>query len=287
MRSQIIPLVLTFNEAPNLRRVLDKLRWAKKVVVIDSFSTDETERIANSFSNVVFIQRKFDSFAGQCNFGLERIDADWVLSIDADYVLTDELNAEIEQLRAEPSITAYFARFRYCVAGRPLRGSLYPPRAVLFQKARGRYVQDGHAHRLAFEGGSSSLQGYLLHDDRKPLARWLESQQGYARLEAAKLMESNGRGGSLADRLRRWIWPAAPAAFIYTLIAKRCLFDGWPGWFYALQRTYAELLLSLEMLERKLMSEQSTLDAMAIQNSAPKAASDAAPCGRDYLTQCK
>jgi hypothetical protein len=56
----------------------------------------------------------------------------------------------------------------------------------------------------------------------------------------------------MADRLRRMIWPAAPAAFLYTLLLKGVILDGWPGWFYALQRTYAELVLSLILLERKI-----------------------------------
>jgi glycosyltransferase involved in cell wall biosynthesis len=252
MLSEITPLILTLNEAPNLLRVLDKLKWAQEVIVLDSFSTDETESIARSFANVVFVQRKFDTFAAQCNFGLDRVRSDWALSLDADYIVTDELLTEIAHLPAEPSISAYVARFRYCVAGRPLRGSLYPPRAVLFQKSKCHYVQDGHAHKLVFASPSKLLQGYLLHDDRKPLTRWLESQRTYAALEAQKLIERCQSVKSMADRLRQWIWPAAPAAFVYTLIVKRCLFDGWPGWFYVLQRTYAELLLSLELLERRL-----------------------------------
>jgi len=253
--SEITPLILTFNEAPNLHRALEKLAWAREVVVLDSFSTDETERIARGFANVVFAQRRFDSFAEQCNFGLRQVHTDWVLSMDADYVITDELETEIAQLHSGAGISAYFARFRYCIAGRPLRGSLYPPRAVLFRKSLGRYVQDGHAHKLVFDGASDLLRGYLLHDDRKPLARWLESQQSYARHEAQKLMDHANQPGSAADRLRRWIWPAAPAAFVYTLLVKGCLFDGWPGWYYALQRTYAELLLSLELLDVRLQDD--------------------------------
>jgi hypothetical protein len=256
MLLEITPLILTFNEAPNLRRTLDKLTWAREVMVLDSYSTDATESIARSFANVIFIQRRFDSFAEQCNAGLKRIETDWVLSLDADYVVTDELRAEIEQLSSKTEFVAYFARFRYCVAGRPLRGSLYPPRAVLFRKSGGRYVQDGHAHRLVFDGPSQFLRGYLLHDDRKPLARWLESQQGYARQEAKKLLNHSSKSMSKSDTLRCWIWPAAPAAFLYTLIVKRCLLDGWPGWYYALQRTYAELLLSIELLDRRLFKNE-------------------------------
>ena len=252
MLPEITPLILTFNEAPNISRALERLQWAKEIVVVDSVSTDETETIARRFSNVVFIQRPFDSFASQCNFGLDHVQSTWVLSMDADYVLTDELRVEMSRLPATADISAYFARFRYCIAGRPLHASLYPPRAVLFQKSGARYVQDGHAHKLVFAGHSRLFSGYLLHDDRKSLSRWLDSQRNYARLEAQRLLESSGRSSSMADRLRRAIWPAAPAAFLYTLFVKRCLFDGWPGWYYALQRTYAELLLSLELLDRRL-----------------------------------
>jgi glycosyltransferase involved in cell wall biosynthesis len=252
MLSEITPLILTLNEAPNIQRLLASLEWAQEVVVLDSFSTDATESIARSYPNVTFACRPFDSFADQCNAGLDRIRSEWVLSLDADYVVTDELRDEIGRLRGTEDVSAYVARFRYCIAGRPLRASLYPPRPILFRKSKARYVQDGHAHRLVVDGPSQFLQGRVLHDDRKPHARWLESQRHYARQEARKLIEHSGGPLSPADRLRRAIWPAAPAAFIYTLLVKGCLFDGWPGWYYALQRTYAELLLSLELLDRRI-----------------------------------
>jgi glycosyltransferase involved in cell wall biosynthesis len=250
--SQITPVILTLNEAPNLRRTLECLRWAYEVIVVDSFSTDETEEIARSFPSVVFVQRQFDNHATQWNFGCERVKTEWVLSLDADYILTEELQKEISQLRPDAAIAAYFARFRYCIFGRSLRASLYPPRAILFRRQRCRYVQQGHTQVLAIDGPSTFLDGWILHDDRKPLARWVESQRRYAELEAYKLTTHPEQCTSLTDRLRRWIWPATPAAFFYTLLVKRCLLDGWAGWYYVLQRTYYELLLSLELLERRL-----------------------------------
>jgi len=253
MLSEITPLILTLNEAPNIERLLASLAWAREVVVLDSFSTDATEAIARSYPNVTFVRRAFDTFAEQCNAGLDRIRSEWVLSLDADYLLTDELRDEIARLDGAADVSAYVARFRYCIGGRPLRGSLYPPRPILFRKSRARYVQDGHAHRLVVDGPTQLLHGHALHDDRKPLSRFLESQRHYARQEARKLIEQSPEPLSLADRLRRAIWPAAPAAFFYTLVVKGCLFDGWPGWCYALQRTYAELLLSLELLDRRIM----------------------------------
>jgi glycosyltransferase involved in cell wall biosynthesis len=82
---QITPLVLTYNEAPNIGRVLDRLAWAGRVVVVDSYSDDATEMIAKTYPNVAWIQRAFDCHANQWNFGLREtgIDTEWVLALDA------------------------------------------------------------------------------------------------------------------------------------------------------------------------------------------------------------
>lgn len=249
--SSITPLVLTWNEEPNIRRCLEELRWAKRVVVIDSGSTDTTLEVCAGFPNVEVVHRPFDNHTEQWNFGLDLVRTLWVLSLDADYLLNREFVRELESLDEEGPEKAWFVSFRFLIHGRPLRGSLYPPRAALFARGTCRYTADGHTQILTINGPSGSLHTRVDHDDRKPLSRWLDSQFKYARLEAEKLTGENHPTG-LPDRLRKMIWPAAPAAFIYTLLVKGVILDGWPGWYYALQRTYAELLLSLVLLEKRL-----------------------------------
>src|SRR2546427_9546878 len=138
MQDEITALILTYNEAPNIARTLDRLRWAHRIVVIDSYSTDETVEIVNRFSNVDLIQRRFDSFARQCNFGLEHIGSPWVLSLDADYLLSDELVMEMASLKSDTSVSGYRVRFHYCIQSTRLRASLYPPRTVLYRKCGAR-----------------------------------------------------------------------------------------------------------------------------------------------------
>src|SRR5580765_6230815 len=94
----VTPMVLTFNEAPNIVRTLEKLTWARQILVVDSFSTDETVQLAQRLPQVQVVQRRFDSFADQCNFGLNQIRSKWVLSLDADYVLSDALIEELGAL---------------------------------------------------------------------------------------------------------------------------------------------------------------------------------------------
>lgn len=248
----ITPLIITFNEEANLVRTLTKLRWAREVLVIDSGSTDRTLEIIAQFPNARVVTRPFDSFARQCNFGLEQVETEWVLSLDADYILTDELVAELEHFAPSDSHAGFRAGFRYCINGKPLRGTLYPPRTVLYRRSAACYEDDGHGHRVKIQGSVGELKGRILHDDQKTLKRWLESQRKYASQEADKLLSPNAPKGGMADRLRRMIWPAVPTVFVYTYFFKGLIFDGWPGLYYTLQRVYAELLLSLELLDRKL-----------------------------------
>src|SRR5438552_19168681 len=100
MLDRITPLILTFNEVPNIARTLERLHWARDIVVIDSFSDDETLEIVSRYPQARVFQRKFDSFASQCNFGLSEtgIESEWVLSLDADYVLTQEFIEEVTAL---------------------------------------------------------------------------------------------------------------------------------------------------------------------------------------------
>jgi hypothetical protein len=138
------------------------------------------------------------------------------------------------------------------VNGRPLRATLYPPRVVLYKKSAARYADDGHAHRVQIQGQIEDLHGVIYHDDRKPLDRWLSEQNKYMVREVHKLDSTSPEQLSFSDRLRKKIVIAPFAVLFYTLIYKRLILDGWPGWFYVFQRTLAEMLLSLRLVEAKL-----------------------------------
>jgi glycosyltransferase involved in cell wall biosynthesis len=251
MLDRITPMVLTYNEAENIERTLDRLRWAREVVVVDSFSTDATLDIARAFPNTRIVQRTFDRFDTQWNHAIASLgpEVEWLLALDADYVMTPVLIAELAVLEPSPDVSGYVACFRYCVDGVPLRGSLYPPSTVLFRRDRGRYVQDGHAYRLQIQSGSvERLNGYMLHDDRKPLARWLASQRRYAAEEAQKLAAESWTDLRWPDRARKVPFLAAPLVAGYCLFARQGILDGRAGWKYTGQRVLAECLISLELM---------------------------------------
>ncbi len=256
----ITPLILTYNEEPNIERTLQKLTWAKRIVVIDSFSTDNTLNILKQYPQIELFQRQFRSFADQCNFGLTKIDTDWVLSLDADYVLTDLLIQELNQISLDVSINGFSCPFRYCVFGKPLRGTLLPPRYVLYRSKFAHYEDDGHAHKVSIAGKKAQLINYIYHDDRKPLSRWLWAQDRYMVIEAQKLNETPMKQLSWGDKIRKQKVLAPMIIFVYCLILKQGIFDGWQGWYYAFQRMFAEILLSLRLIELEMqLDNQSTL----------------------------
>ncbi|MEM7145826.1 MAG: glycosyltransferase family 2 protein [Verrucomicrobiota bacterium] len=248
----ITPVILTWNEAPNIGRCLENLSWARRIVVVDSGSTDGTTTSVSDFSNTDLAFRTFDNHTDQWNFGIDRVDSEWVLSLDADYMLTQDWLNEIRSLEPTDDTDAFYSPFAYKVFGKTLAGSLYPARAVLFRKSRARYKPDGHTQLLDFCGESKQLTSPILHDDRKSLARWINSQQKYAELEAQKLMASTKHPLSNADRIRQLTWLAPILVPLYCLVIKRLAFQGKAGMYYSLQRTLAEVLLSLNLLHVKL-----------------------------------
>jgi glycosyltransferase involved in cell wall biosynthesis len=248
----ITPVILTFNESLNIGRTLERLPWASRIVVVDSFSDDETGAIVAGYPKAELFRRRFDSHANQWNFAVHEtgINTEWVLALDADFQVTEELTREIEALIVEPAIGGFQARFVYCVYGKALRGAAYPPVTVLFRGKHATYVQDGHTQRVRVKGRVDTLNSSILHDDRKPLSRWLVAQARYMQLEADKLWSTPFSELGTADRLRRMIVVAPVAMLFYCLFAKGNLFNGRAGLVYALQRTLAELMLSLFLLER-------------------------------------
>jgi len=248
---QITTMILTYNEEPNIARTIEAVRWAKQILIVDSGSNDATLAIVSRYPQVRVVTREFDNFASQCNFGLTQVNTPWVLSLDADYELSSDLSREIAELVPPEEVTGYRAAFIYRIYGRPLKATLYPPRTILYRTRLATYQNEGHGHRVMVRGAVRSLQSRVFHDDRKPLARWLSSQRRYAENEAVYLTNTpNCRLGGV-DRLRRTGVAAPIIVFLYTLFWKRCIFDGWAGWLYVLQRTLAELLIAVEVTDRR------------------------------------
>jgi glycosyltransferase involved in cell wall biosynthesis len=252
--SDISAFILTYNEKPNLGRCLESVAWASQILVLDSGSTDGTAAIVASYPQARLVVRPFDCHSNQANFGLTQITSAWVLSLDADYVISPDLREEITatMAHADPG-TVYFAPFKFRVYGKLLRTCFMPPRGILYAHASAVYEQDGHTQRLSTAGRKTAMLTHpIIHDDRKPLTRWLESQRKYAVLEADKLRATPDSELNIPDRLRRTGWANVLVILPYALFVRGLIWDGVPGVLYAMERLYAELILALHVLHGKL-----------------------------------
>ncbi len=252
MLADITPVILTSNEAANIGRTLERLTWAGDIVVVDSGSADDTLAIVARFPQARVFKRPFDTHAKQWRFAVEEtgIRTGWALRLDADYMIEPPLLEEIAALKPACDTAAYEIAFIYCMDGRPLRGSLYPPLPVLFRPDRTRILQDGHTDKFVPDGATIPLKNRLLHDDRKSFSQWFRSQKRYQLQEADKLKGRPWAELDWPDRVRRTRVLGAPAVLVHCLFGKRLVLDGAAGLLYTGQRVIAELLLSLYLLRR-------------------------------------
>ncbi|MBS1817529.1 MAG: glycosyltransferase [Acidobacteria bacterium] len=248
--AHITPVVLTYNEAPNIARGLESLRWARRVVVVDSESTDETEAIARTFPNVSWHTRPFDTHGSQWRFAIHDtgIDTEYVLALDADYRVPAAFVDECRSRFLPGGYAGGIAAFDYEVLGRTLAGSVYPAKPVIFQPASLRIEQPGHTQEMHVDGPMYTFEAHLVHDDRKSLDRFAASQLEYSRLEAIRL--TSGNGARWQDRARRtglmpivvgvgsWLKAGGP-------------FRGAAALRYAYERVLFECLLAIRVLDSK------------------------------------
>jgi len=249
-RDHVTPLVLTLDEEENLARTLEALGWARRVVVLDSGSTDGTERIARGFSNVAWFIRPFDDFKSQTLHGVRAtgIETDYVLALDADMEVPAAFVSELESRFLGHGHAGARVAFDYAFDGRRLLGSVYPSQVRLFRPDALRLELRGHGHHFEVEGSVLDLEARLVHDDRKSLERWLSAQLGYSRHELARL--DRGGASRLRDLLRRaGVMPLA--AFAASYVRAGGPLAGRAALRYAYERATYEALLALRLLRAR------------------------------------
>jgi glycosyltransferase involved in cell wall biosynthesis len=203
--------------------------FASEIVVVCSQKDDATMAIAMEFTEHVFY-REFDGFAAQKRFALERCTRDWVLSIDADERVSDELRVEIAAiLGTEKQEIGYYLPRRNHFHGRWIRyGGWYPDHQLrLFRRTR-TVVTDRLVHEgFDVDGSRGYLKGHLLHYTLPRVRHMLKKNLDYALFEARE--KKNRRRITVLDFLLR-----PPLEFIKKYVFQRGFLDGWEGFIISL-----------------------------------------------------
>jgi glycosyltransferase involved in cell wall biosynthesis len=187
-------IVLTFNEARHLERCLKSVKSiGASVLIVDSYSTDDTLRIAELYGAKV-TQHPFVNHAAQFNWALTQLDAsvEWVLRLDADEYLTPMLVAEIgEQLPLlDPQVHGVYCGRRMTFQGKLIRfGGVFPIRVLrLFRKGFGACEIRWMDEHIKVVGATENFKGEIVDDNLNPLSWWITKHNGYASREAIDLL---------------------------------------------------------------------------------------------------
>lgn len=261
-------IILTKNEEVNIRACLDCLTFSDDVIVYDSFSTDSTVEIARTYPNVTVVQRAFDNWSAHQNWGVQniRFKHPWVLYVDADERVNDDLRDELQR-RADPAcpLAAFRMRRKDMFMGTWLkRSQLYPTWIVrLFRPDKIRYERLVNPVAV-IDGDTGNIDSHLIHYPfSKGLLAWFVRHNSYSTFEAKELRKIQRPPLALSElfssdpNTRRnalktifYAIPARPLVrFIYLVAVRGGFLEGRAGVRYAGMISMYEYWISLKMLE--------------------------------------
>lgn len=189
-------VVICFNERDTIARCLESLSFCDEIVVVDSLSTDDTLQIAGRYTDRV-VQKEFLGYVKQKNFALDLATHDWVIALDADEALSDELAREIqtELAACEDDISGFVLdRITYFLGIWHDRGEWYPdPQLRVFRRSRGRWVGRDPHDRVELQGRSKPLRGRLCHWNYKDLSDHIRTVDRFSAVQAEKMYQEGIR----------------------------------------------------------------------------------------------
>ncbi len=265
-------LIQTYNEALNLPYTLASLEGlARRVFVVDSGSTDGTQKIAESMGATV-VHHDWEGYARQKNWAIDNLpfESDWILIVDADEALTPELREEIRTITTRepklvPEVAFHINRVLIFLGRKIWHCGYYPSWNMrLFRRGKARYEDRAvHEHMIA-DGSTGYLKHLLLHEDRRGLEHFFAKHNRYSTLEAWEIYARPepwpGWRGLIHDRVARRrfgktrVLPKIPAAwlvrFIFMYFFHLGILDGRPGWL--LCNFIASYELSVQLKFREL-----------------------------------
>jgi glycosyltransferase involved in cell wall biosynthesis len=187
---KISAVVITYNEEKRLADALESVGGiASEIIVVDSFSSDDTVKVAKNYTDKVF-KRKWTNFSDQKNFANSKASFPWILSLDADERLSPELRPEILLLKeGEPSCSGFSVPRQVYYLGKWIRHSgWYPDRRVrLFRKDKARWEGEYVHEKLVVEGKIEKLEGSVHHFTYRNISEHLDRINNFSQLGAQKL----------------------------------------------------------------------------------------------------
>ncbi|RZF28116.1 glycosyltransferase family 2 protein [Paraburkholderia sp. UYCP14C] len=240
--------IITRNAAARLAECLQAVAFADQIVVIDGGSTDGTADIARAHGARVIEQTDWPGFGPQKNRAVEALTTSWILSLDADEIVTPELAASIRATLAAPAADVYAVDRLSSFCGQWVHHSGWYPDWIprLFKRGTARFSDDLVHERLVFDTPAQRLSGKLMHYSYEDYEGVLRKLDAYSTAGARQRYEA-GQKGSVRLAIGRGLW-----AFVRTYLLRRGFLDGRAGLMIALfnAETVYYRFLKLARLEK-------------------------------------
>lgn len=249
----ISAVILTRNEEKNLNRCLRTLDFCDELIVVDDFSTDGTIKVAKSYNAKVFQKELKGDFAGQRNFGQSKATGEWLLFIDADEAVTEDLKKEIREAVGS-GFDGFYLRRRDFFWGRQLKyGEVRHVRnnglLRLVKKDSGTWL--GNVHEVFHTARRCGrLNGFLNHYPHQTLTEFISDINTYSSLRAKELLNT-GKSTNIADIM---FTPALK--FAYNYFFNFGFLDGPAGFAYAFMMSFHSFLVRSKLYQYKNIKTQ-------------------------------
>jgi glycosyltransferase involved in cell wall biosynthesis len=248
MIQKLTVIIITKNEAARIDACLRSVAWAHEIVVMDSGSTDDTVARCQAYTDKVFVT-DWPGYGAQKNRALAKASGDWVLALDADEQLSDELAQEIRSIIAgNATHTAYSMPRHSSYLGKFLRhGDWANDRCTrLFRRGAASFSEDPVHERLNVPDGQiGKLKHPLYHETFSSLAQMLDKLNSYSTL-SAQAKHAKGQRSSVWKAIGHGVW-----TFFRGYILKRGFLDGREGFLLAVSNAEGTYYRYLKMLYLK------------------------------------
>ena len=250
-KSQKISVLLpTFNCQATVKSTLDSIKWSDEIVVIDSFSNDDTIKIASEYGAIVF-QHEYINSAKQKNWSLQHCSHDWVFQIDSDEILEGKAEKIIRDAINNAGKNKHcfkMPRKNYVLGKWVKYGGLYPDWEYrLFRKEHGKWWDREVHSRIIVSGEIGMLDTPLIHHGMPNISKQLSNLDRYSRYEADELNKTN-----IKFSFVKWIL-GPTYIFLKRYFLLQGFRDGWRGLFLAVYASFYIFLSHTKLLEIQLL----------------------------------
>lgn len=231
--SKISAIIITYNEEKNIKRCLSNIDWVDEIVVADSGSTDDTKKIASEFTPRIF-DIKWEGFGKAKNFAKDKASYPWIISVDADEVVTEDLRKKIQTItESEDSLDGYYIPRKSNFLGKWIKGGWHPDYVLrLFKKDKAKFSDSKVHEKVELNGKIGYLKNPLLHYTDPNFDHYLEKLNRYTSLGAEQLFKE-GKKAKVLDLIFR-----PSATFFKMYLMKRGFLDGGYGFILAVSSAF-------------------------------------------------